>query len=213
MHFLNARETSGSAVRNVHVFKDYVDTVYAPPSSLAPSTKEDGKLNHFEVTISQQGVEARDHALLRRRHAFRARRPSSTRSTPPCRSPGDTFSCRCTTTPRSSTPRLPTRSMPRVARIDNVGFDGPVRHRHFREYEVPNALVKFSEHLGGPLQPRKIGYDVGYALQDAAEGAEADAPLSRRGHLERQEREANSFSAWMNSSRKGRATSTRSARA
>jgi hypothetical protein len=168
VHFLNAPGDTGVFVRNVHVFRDFVDTVYAPPSSLTPSTKKDGKLNHFEVTISQQGVEARITPYSDDGVHFAA--PSFTYKVDtaiPFSRGYVQLSVHNHATLKYTT--APNQVDASIARIDNIGFDGPVLS-HFREYEVPNALVKFSEHLGDPYNTEDVGYDVGYTLQDAAKG-------------------------------------------
>jgi hypothetical protein len=56
-----------------------------------------------------------------------------------------------------------------VAQIDNFGFDGPVIEG-WREYEVPDSLVRFSEPLGDPYNTEDVGYDIGYFVNDEAEG-------------------------------------------
>jgi hypothetical protein len=60
-----------------------------------------------------------------------------------------------------------------VARVDNVGFDGPVVS-NWREYEVPDALVQFTEAnfqpFVDPYNPQNAGVDIGYWVGDAADG-------------------------------------------
>jgi hypothetical protein len=168
VHFLNAPGDTGISVRNVHVFRDFVDTVYTPPSSLSPATKSVGKLNHFEVTISEQGVEARITPYSDEGVHFAA--PSfiyKVDAAIPFSRGYVQLSVHNHATLKYT--QAPNQVDASIARIDNVGFDGPVLS-HFREYEVPNALVKFSEHLGDPYNTEDVGYDVGYTIQDAAKG-------------------------------------------
>jgi hypothetical protein len=167
VHFMNAPGDTGIDVRHVHVFRDYVDTVYAPPS-ITPAALKQGKLNHFELSVSQQGVEARITPYSDDGVHFAA--PSFTykvdASLPFSRGYVQLSVHNHATLKYTMAPNSVDAS---VARIDNVGFDGPVLS-HFREYEVPNALVKFSEPLSDPYNTDNIGYDIGYIVQDAAKG-------------------------------------------
>jgi hypothetical protein len=60
-----------------------------------------------------------------------------------------------------------------VARVDNVGFDGPVVS-NWREYEAPDALEQFTEAnfqpFADPYNPQNAGVDIGYFVGDEASG-------------------------------------------
>jgi hypothetical protein len=60
-----------------------------------------------------------------------------------------------------------------IARIDNVGFDGPVI-ADWRESSAPDSLVRFEgspfQPVQDPRNPQNIGYDIGYFVRDIAEG-------------------------------------------
>jgi hypothetical protein len=61
-----------------------------------------------------------------------------------------------------------------VARIDNVGFDGPIVAPS-REYEVADSLIPF-ENVSGvyawadPYNPTAKGHELGYGLNEMIEG-------------------------------------------
>jgi hypothetical protein len=60
-----------------------------------------------------------------------------------------------------------------VARIDNVGFDGPVLAVG-REYEVPDSLTPIAHgDFHDPYNPTDRGLNVGYVAPDAASGPSA----------------------------------------
>jgi hypothetical protein len=92
-----------------------------------------------------------------------------------------------------------------VAQLDNVGFDGPVIG-HFREHEVPDALVKFNGpefwEIPDPYNPDHTGYDIGWFLDDASRGPRqilhvqnVDPSDVNKARL--------SFSAWMDFASRG----------
>ena len=176
VHFANFGDDTKIFARGVHVFKNYVDTVYGPPQiSDAPSFKP-GKLNHFEFQISEHGLEVTITPYSDDGKTF----------------PAPTFDYKVSadlpfsrgyvhvsvhnhatlkyTQPDSHQPAIVDAA---VAQIDNVGFDGPVIDG-WREYEIPDALVKFSEPgfqpLPDPYNPDSTGYDLGYVLNDVAAG-------------------------------------------
>jgi len=171
VHFANFGDHTRMSVRNVQIFRDYVDTVHEPPQASSAPAFKPGKLQHYEFSISEQGIEVTVTPYSEDGVAFGA---------PEVRFKVDAavpFSRGYVhvsvhnhamikyTQPDSQAEILDAT----VAQMDNVGFDGPVIG-NYREYEVPDALVKFNEPLGDPYNPENIGYDIGYVVQDAAEG-------------------------------------------
>src|SRR5205085_1489139 len=64
-----------------------------------------------------------------------------------------------------------------VARIDNVGFDGPVLAVG-REYEVADSLTPIAHgDFNDPYNPTDRGQNVGYVAPDAATGPSATLRL------------------------------------
>jgi hypothetical protein len=171
VHFANFGDYTRMSVRNVQIFRDYVDTVHEPPQASSAPAFEPGKLQHYEFSISEQGIEVTVTPHSEDGVAFGA---------PEVRFKVDAtipFSrgyvhvsvhnhAMLKYTQPDSQPEILDAT---VAQIDNVGFDGPVIG-NYREYEVPDALVKFNEPLGDPYNSENVGYDIGYVVQDAAEG-------------------------------------------
>jgi hypothetical protein len=174
VHFVNAPGSTGDkmAMRNIHVFANYVDTVYAPEELPSVSYRA-GKLNHFEFQISAQGVDVCVTPYSEDGKSFAA--PAFTYHAD-AKMPFTRGYVHVSvhnhatikyTQPDSSFSHIVDAS---VAHIDNVGFDGPVVEGD-REYEVPNALERFTDPmLGDPDNTDHVGYDIGYFVQDAAQG-------------------------------------------
>jgi hypothetical protein len=166
IHWVNA-PGDGVQVRNIHVFRDFVDTLYTPATS-SVATYKVGKLNHYEVSISPESVEVTISPYSEDGVTFAA---------PTARYKIDTalpftrgwvqLSVHNHATLKYTEP--PNKVNASVALFDNVGFDGKVI-ANWREYEIPNSLVKFTEDDGDPYNVEHVGYDVGYLLQDAAQG-------------------------------------------
>ncbi|HVU02502.1 MAG TPA: hypothetical protein VHE30_12150 [Polyangiaceae bacterium] len=175
VHFVNAPGSTGDemSLRNVHVFRDYVDTVYAP-DELPRVPYAEGKLNHYEFSVSETGVDVAVTPWSEDGKAFDA--PAFTyhvdaalpfsrgyvvlsvhnHATIKYTHEGDGY------------PEVVDASL---ARIDNVAFDGPVVPA-LREYEVPDSLAPFTDpmELGDPHNPDGKGYDIGWFLNDEKDG-------------------------------------------
>lgn len=167
-----AGEPGSVGVRFIDVITDYQDTLFTPETPTCVAGAQ-GKLNHFEIAVSQSRVEvwatpfsddgtsfaapillhAADVALPFARgwvhitthnHATIKYSHDDTQGAP---APIDAW----------------------VARWDNVGFDGPVIATT-RESEVPDSLVASTDawNIPGPVM------NVGYRVPDAMDGA----PLS-----------------------------------
>jgi hypothetical protein len=172
VHFANFGDQTRIFARNVHVFKDYVDTVYTPPQlSTAPSFKA-GKLNHYEFLISEQGIETTITPYSEDGKTFGAPEFDFkvNASVPFTRGYVHVSVHNHAIIKYTQPDTHPAVKDAAVAQIDNVGFDGPVIERA-REYEVPDALAKFNEPLvGDPYNPDNTGYDIGYFVDDESKG-------------------------------------------
>lgn len=168
---------SGITVRNVHVFRDHVDTVHSPPPSLVPADYVAGKLNHFEVAVAPDGIEVRISPYSADGASFEPPVTIWKIVTTLPFSRGwvhlsvHNHATMLYTQPGSGAPEM--LAAP-VALFDRVGFDGPVIGRA-REYEVPDSLVPFAEPmfpipLPDPNNPDGEGRDVGWFLGDADGG-------------------------------------------
>jgi hypothetical protein len=177
VHFANYGDQSKLSVRNVHVFENYVDTVHVPAqgTTTAPPFQA-GKLNRFEVQISEESIRVTITAPSADGVTFGA--PvfdyTVTRHVPFSRGyvhlSVHNHAMLKYTQPGGQVPSILDAT---VAQLDNVGFDGPVIG-HFREYEVPDALVKFSGpgfwEIPDPYNPDGTGYDIGWFVADASKG-------------------------------------------
>jgi hypothetical protein len=163
-------------VRNIQVFDNYVDTVFEPPAASVGAAYSAGKLNHFEVLIAADQIEVRispfsENGVTFGEPEFVYQQPVSL---PLTRgyvhlSLHNHASIKYSQ-PDSGRPAIVDAP---IARIDNVGFDGPLI-TNWREYEVPDALVEFTEETfqeqPDPYNPEHKGFDIGYVLKDVAEG-------------------------------------------
>jgi hypothetical protein len=177
VHFVNSGGTDLMTVRNIHVFENYVDTVYEPPSSATPVSHATGKVNHFEVSVSEAQVEVRmtpysEDGVTFGDATFVYTQPVSI----PFTRGYVHLSLHNHATIKYSEPGSTSLTAvvdASVARIDNVGFDGPVVS-NWREYEVPDALVQFNEAnfqpFVDPYNPQNAGVDIGYWVGDQADG-------------------------------------------
>jgi hypothetical protein len=177
VHF-QANSVGALTVGDVHVFKDYADTVYAPDASLTGASYRQHKMNHFEVLISEQQIEIHISPSSDDGVTFGAPALVFKVDAPLPFSRGYVqLSLHNHATLKYSGPGkgfgADTIVDASVARVDNVGFDGPVVS-NWREYEAPDSLLKFN---GGtinvpddPYNPDKAGYDVGYVAQGIAAG-------------------------------------------
>jgi hypothetical protein len=161
------------AVNGIHVFHEYVDTFFDAITTTMdrPTTFRPGKMNHFEVLVSEQSIEVKVTPSSDDGITFGAPVADYTIMTPLPFSQGYVqvsahnhamLKYTLQDTPIDAT----------VAQVDNVGFDGPIIGG-WREYEVPDSLVKFTHSPDlsmDPYNPDQVGYDIGYIVQDVAVG-------------------------------------------
>jgi hypothetical protein len=174
VHFVNAPGSTGDAMsmRNVHVFRNYADTVYAP-AELPRTPYRAGKMNHFEFLVSEHSVDVRVTPYSDDGVTFAA--PAIDyhvdAEIPFSRGYVHVSVHNHATIKYTQPDTFPNVVDASVALIDNVGFDGPVI-TSYREYEVPDALVRFTddELKSDPYNAEHVGYDIAYVLQDAAMG-------------------------------------------
>lgn len=175
VHFSNIGDDSKIGVRYLHVFNDHVDTVYAPPEGTTAAARRQGKVNHFEVSISETEVEVTITPFADDGVTFAA--PALVYHQPvqlPFSQGYVTLSLHNHATLKYTDANAPGGLVnAAVARIDNVGFDGPVI-TNWRESSVPDSLVEFEGEPFQPVQdprnPENIGHDIAYVVHDAALG-------------------------------------------
>jgi hypothetical protein len=148
-------------VRIFNVITNYVDKVTEPKTPVCVSTKQ-GRLNHFEIAVSQQKVDV---------YATDASPDGVTFEAPKLIFSADVnipFSRGWVSISTHNHATLKYSGMggiPKLdawsARWDNVGFDGP-KLTSWREYEIPDALTPGKDGNGAPMT------SVGYIVPDAA---------------------------------------------
>jgi hypothetical protein len=175
VHFTNIGDHSKIGVRHLHVFEDHVDTVYTPPEGTTAAARSKGKVNRFEFTISEEHVEVTVTPFAEDGVTFDA---PALAYRQPVRLPFSrgyvVLSLHNHATLKYSDANSPEGLInAAVARIDNVGFDGPVI-TNWRESSAPDSLVRFEGEPFQPVQdprnPENVGYDIGYFVPDVTEG-------------------------------------------
>jgi hypothetical protein len=175
VHFTNIGADQLIGVRFLHVFTEYVDTVYTPPEGTTAAARSKGKVNHFELSISAEQVEVTITPFSEDGLTFEA--PAQVYRQPvqlPFSRGYVVLSLHNHATLKYSHASDPEGLIDAaVARIDNVGFDGPVI-TDWRESSAPDSLVRFEGEPFQPVQdprnPENIGYDIGYVVRDEAQG-------------------------------------------
>jgi hypothetical protein len=164
-------------VRFIDVITDYVDELFAAPESPTCVATAKGKLNHFEVRISQTRVEVWASPFSADGSTFA---PSVLLHAADVQLPFTrgwvhlTVHNHATLKYSADDAYGATESIDAwVARWDNVGFDGPVID-DIREVEVGDALVMGADahNIAGPVM------NVGYRLPDTSAGAPQTFVLS-----------------------------------
>lgn len=162
----------GGVLRTVVVFNDHKETdIHTNETNLVPTATAWGKLNHFEVTVSQKRIEVFASPPSEDGVQFE---PAALIYSADVDLPFSRGYVHITTHNHASLKYSTnewsgnggfTNLDAWIARWDNVGFDGPVLS-HFREYEVPDALTPFD---GGGETATNTGYLV--ADESAGPGA------------------------------------------
>lgn len=178
VHFLDQPGNPNAiVVRNVQLFRNYVDTVYTPPEDQTGASYKIGKLNHFEVLVSETGVEVKITPFSADGVKFGAATYNYKVTAPIPFSRGYVhLSVHNHATIKYSKPDSGRSAIvdAAVARFDNVGFDGRV-FANWREYEVANNGAKFSNDPNfpdekDPYNTTNTGVDLGWFVNDTAEG-------------------------------------------
>jgi hypothetical protein len=167
IHTVNYGSDQAMQIRSIHVFRDWVDTVYTPDPP-AVATWKVGKLNRYEVSVSPQSIEVTVTPYSEDGLTFEA--PTATYKIDvalPFTRGWVQLSVHNHATLKYTDP--PNQVDAAVGLFDNVGFDGPVIAT-WREYEIPDSLLKYTDHEGDPHNTEHVGYDMGYIVQDAAQG-------------------------------------------
>lgn len=178
VHFANAGGDSEITVRHVHLFRNYADTAYEAPSSLLHAARKWGKMNRYEVLLSQTSIEVRVSPYSEDGTTFGAPTLVHRQAIDLPFSRGYVHlglhnHATLKYTQPDAYPQWGIIDAP-VARIDNVGFDGPVI-TNWREYEVPDSLVKYNganpDIPPDPSNPENAAIEVGYFV-----GTDPNAP-------------------------------------
>jgi hypothetical protein len=157
--------TSGANVTmsELHVFDDYVETILTAPSRVCLPSQW-GRLNHFEVTVSQQKIEISISPVSPDGVTFE---PVQLVYSGSVSLPFSRGYVQITTHNHATLKYSEASSGFRqgftdldawIARWDNVGFDGPVIS-DYREHEAPDALVKSQQIM-----------NTGWTIADVAKG-------------------------------------------
>jgi hypothetical protein len=157
----NCNGTAGFALRMLNVFQNYATTTILPPNHVCIPAQE-GKLNHFELTVSQQKIEVSATPFSPDGQQFGA--PSVLISTA-VNLPFARGYVQISVHNHASMKYTNDAITAWVARWDNVGFDGPIIS-NWREYEVPDALTPGVDgwNRKGPI------LSVGYRITDVTKG-------------------------------------------
>src|SRR6185369_5394220 len=157
----NTSPPSEFSLSAVHVFHDYDDTVIPaayesePPSACLSTAR--GKLNHFEVRLSEQRLEVYVSPVSANGVSFE---PAVLMLSADVKLDFTRGYVHFSTHNHATLKYSPGNQLDSwLARWDNVGFDGPVIE-NWREYEVSDSLVAVA---GGRV-------NVGYRVADEADG-------------------------------------------
>jgi hypothetical protein len=174
----NGPTATGVGISTIDVFDDYVDTPVKPPSSTACAPYQVGKMNHFEILVSQTSLEVHVTPFSPDGVTFAA--PALVFQTPVSipfsRGYVHITAHNHATLKYSGSTAFDVTSVvdASVALWDNVGFDGPVVTT-WREYEVPDALVPITGFVAvnAPSDPYNAAGNAvttGYLAPDVASG-------------------------------------------
>lgn len=161
--------------RNFHEFRDYADTVQTHEGFDCP-TAQQGRLNHFEVTVAQDKVELFVTGFSADGVTFEEPKlVLSTAVNLPFTRGYVHISAHNHATLKYSTGQYAgeqgeTDLDAWLAEWDNVGFDGAIL-KNSREYEAPDALTPTVAPFDDIHNPTQKGVNIGYIMPDVAMGA------------------------------------------
>jgi hypothetical protein len=149
------------SVMGVHVFTDYVDTVLKPAKPVCLPTAQ-GKLHHFQITVSQSHIEVRATAPSNDGKTFD---PLTLLYSTDLTMPFTRGYVQLVTHNHASLKYSNQMIDAWVSRWDNVGFDG-FTITDWREYEVADALTPGMNAWNrmGPV------VSIGYRVADVSKG-------------------------------------------
>src|SRR5882724_2839229 len=169
-------------MRTFHEFHDYADNVQSRDSFDCPKAKK-GALNHFEITVAQSKVEVFVTPFSPDGVSFdEPKLMFSTATSLPFTRGYVHITVHNHATLKYSTGTWAGVSGETdldawIARLDNVGFDGPILS-DTREYEAPEALTPAATPYDDPSNPSKKGVNIGYLAPDVAMGASTPLTFS-----------------------------------
>jgi hypothetical protein len=150
------------SVSNIQVFNNYADTVLSPGTPVCLATAQ-GKLSHFEISVSQTHIEVKASPISSDGVHFDP--PMSLYATD-VNLPFTRGYVHITTHNHATLKYSPNNSLDSwVAQWDEVGFDGNTI-TDWREYEVPDALTPG---MNASSRPGPV-VSIGYRIADVATG-------------------------------------------
>jgi hypothetical protein len=150
------------SMRMLNVFQDYVDTATTPPDPPVCLPTQQGKLNHFEISISQNRIDVRATPFSADGVHFDAPKLLYSASV---RLPFARGYVQIGTHNHATLKYSQGAVDAWIARWDNVGFDGPIVS-NWREYEVADSLIAGTNawNRSGPV------VNIGYRVADESQG-------------------------------------------
>lgn len=178
-------EATGVGMSGIHVFTNYMDAPVTPPAPAMCPSYQAGKMNHFEVLVSQTNIEV--HVSPLSADGVKFDPPAFVYQTPV----NIPFSRGYVHVTLHNHATLKYSGMfgvtnpvdASVGLWDNVGFDGPIVTT-WREYEVPDALVPVTGYqvvndpAPNPYNPTGNAVSTGYLAPDVAMGPAATLHLA-----------------------------------
>ena len=161
-------------MRGLHVFTNYADSVHSPSNPVCVGVQQ-GKLNHFEVSVSQKRIEVSVSPFSADGVKFAAPEVMYGADVDLPFSRGYVH----VTVHNHATLKYSTGTWAGnagatnldawVARWDNVGFDGPIV-AGAREYEIPDSLTATKDLNDDPNNPTRAAVNLGYVAPDVSIG-------------------------------------------
>jgi hypothetical protein len=181
----NGPTATGVNISSIDVFSNYVDAPVTPPSSTPCAPYQVGKLNHFEILVSQTSVEV--HVTPFSADGVTWGAPALVFQTPVAipfsRGYVHITAHNHATLKYSGSSGFDVTDPvdASVALWDNVGFDGPIVTT-WREYEVADSLVPLTGFVAtnapaDPYNPTGNAVSTGYYAPDVASGPSATLHL------------------------------------
>jgi hypothetical protein len=173
VHFLERTGGGALVIAGLHVFRDHADTVYLPDEFEHGAAIAPGKLNHFEIEVSEQRIEVRVSPWSEDGTSFATPELVYAQDVELSFSRGYVqLSVFNHAALKYSLDYIGELVDAPIAHFDNVGFDGPVMN-HWREHEIPDALRPFEDAAGAdPYNLEQRYFELGYFINDESAAPE-----------------------------------------